>query len=271
MFPPPKEIVSDNATVFSGVTVETIKKAFGFDWKHTSAYHPRANAKVEKVNHLVKEILKRITPENQHWERSIYEAIHIYNNQSSIYGYTPTQLAFGTHGLYKPPMEETSELSNLWNQSSEPFLTVNEIDSMGIQQYRIHQMQENRNVTNQKRNHTRDMIKLLNDPKENHNSYAVGEFVMLRKRIRHRKSDPAIEGPFIVKEVYSKDSYLLNKLNGTKLGTYNVKMIYPAFQYYGSPLRCIHSYTISGSERVNKFHKDFWQQQYLNLYGINHS
>jgi len=72
-------------------------------------YHPRANAKVEKVNHLIKEILKRITPENQHWERSIYEAIHIYNNQASIYGYTPTQLAFGTQGLYKPPMQENSE------------------------------------------------------------------------------------------------------------------------------------------------------------------
>lgn len=267
---PPKEIVSDNATVFNGIIVETIKKAFGFDWKHTSAYHPRANAKVEKVNHLIKEILKRITPENQHWERSIYEAIHIYNNQASIYGYTPTQLAFGTQGLYKPPMQENSEFSKFWNQESEPFLTVDNIDSMGLQHYRLHQMKENRAVTNQKRNHIRDMIKLLNDPKENHNSYAVGEFVMLRKRIRHRKSDPAIEGPFIVKEAYTKDSYLLNKLNGTTLGTYNVKMIYPAFQYYGSPLRCIHSYTLSGSERINKFHKDFWQQQYLNLYGTNH-
>ena len=54
---------------------------------------------------------------------------------------------------------------------------------MGLQQYRLHQLKENRTVTNQKRNHIRDMIKLLNDPKENHNSYAVGEFVMLRKRI----------------------------------------------------------------------------------------
>jgi len=147
---------------------------------------------------------------------------------------------------------------------------MSDIDSMGLQQYRLHQLKENRTVTNQKRNHIRDMIKLLNDPKENHNSYAVGEFVMLRKRIRHLKSDPTIEGHFIVKEAYTKDSYLLNKLNGTALGTYNVKMIYPAFQYYGSPLRCIHSYTLSGSERINKFHKDFWQQQYLNLYGTNH-
>jgi len=143
---------------------------------------------------------------------------------------------------------------------------------MGLQQYRLHQMKENKTVTNRKRNHIRDMIKLLNDPKENHNSYAVSEFVMLRKRIDIGNLTLLLNVLLLLRKHIQRitNNYLLIKLNGTTLGTYNVKMIYPAFQYYGSPLRCIHSYTLSGSERINKFHKDFWQQQYLNLYGTNH-
>jgi len=47
--------------------------------------------------------------------------IALNNNQASIYGYTPTKLAFGTQGLYKPPMQDNSEFSKFWSQESEPF------------------------------------------------------------------------------------------------------------------------------------------------------
>ena len=104
-------------------------------------------------------------------------------------------------------------------------------------------------------------MKLLNDPKANHNVNSVGEYVQTKKLAKHHKTNPNFEGPFVISEMLDKNSYKLTDVHGKQIpGTYNLQHLRPAFQHYGSPFRSISDYSLAFGNEERKLFKKYFKE-----------
>ncbi|EMG45183.1 Pol, partial [Candida maltosa Xu316] len=102
----PKQIITDNGSPF----VSEDAKKFLQEWKITpttaSNYHPMSNGKVEKTNHLLKNIIKGLTNKTwQDWYTLLPKAVNILNNTPSMFGKSPYFLAYGKDATINSPIE----------------------------------------------------------------------------------------------------------------------------------------------------------------------
>ncbi|KAI1006983.1 hypothetical protein K3495_g1237 [Podosphaera aphanis] len=103
-FGTPKQIISDNASCFTGADAKQFQAKHKLLFTHTTPTRPRSNGKVEKANGVLKAILTRtlLDDPNVRLDDALCRAVSIYNRQISPNGYSPFFLLFGT----QPPMEE---------------------------------------------------------------------------------------------------------------------------------------------------------------------
>ena len=59
MFGPPKVLQSDNGSEFVNQLVKSLCSKFGVQHRLTSAYHPRANGRVERLNDQIETIFSQ--------------------------------------------------------------------------------------------------------------------------------------------------------------------------------------------------------------------
>jgi hypothetical protein len=96
----PAQILADNG---SNLTVNELNSQLflelGSAIRNTTAYHPRANGQVERVNQPICDYLSRYCNEFEQgdWDQFLDATIHVINTSvSSVTGYTPY---FLTHGF----------------------------------------------------------------------------------------------------------------------------------------------------------------------------
>ena len=66
---------------------------------------------------MVKNVLRRISPQTDNWEANLYWAASVVNNTPMIYGHSPREIAFGTPSE-KIPISLADVLQNM--QESAP-------------------------------------------------------------------------------------------------------------------------------------------------------
>jgi hypothetical protein len=95
----PQMIVSDNA--FKTEVMKEMGKICGFKQGVTSAYHPQANGKVERLHRDMKAYLKIWGEKSGEWDRCLPGFVFAHNNTPSRRdGYSPAFLAFGREMRY---------------------------------------------------------------------------------------------------------------------------------------------------------------------------
>ena len=94
-YPCPNEIVSDNGTPFIAESTQEFAKAFNIKWHFSSKYYPQANSRVERVNGLIKKVLKSVDQTMANWPIYVFRAVNVYNNSITIFDTSPSQLIFG--------------------------------------------------------------------------------------------------------------------------------------------------------------------------------
>ena len=102
-FSPPKQLHSDQGREFCNQVVEHLLQLLGTKHTTTSAYHPQANAQVERLNRTILEYLRgQIPDDSKDWERllPVFE-FHYNSSFHSSIGMTPFEVLFGPRGKQK--------------------------------------------------------------------------------------------------------------------------------------------------------------------------
>lgn len=254
-FPLPKSILSDNALNFISEETQSFIQDFGIQWQKTSTYYPQSNSRVERVNGLIKKLIKQLDPSFNSWPFQIFQAIHTYNNTTTIYDTSPAELMFGFKAFTHFPI---SSIEKMIHEHIKEFpYQITENDAIILRLYQLQSNQELRNKLTDKKHVARSHLKLLNDPKQNHNTFTVGEYVFLKKMAKHKKTDPSYEGPFIISQCLDKNTYKLHDLlDRTLPGTHNLSHLRPCFQHYGSPFQTIADFTTNFGDRQQQLYLD---------------
>ena len=257
-FPIVTGMVSDNAQNFMSREIKEFVKEFKLNWQYVSKYYPQSNSRVERVNGILKKIMKPLDPSFNKWPLFIFQVIATYNNTTTIFDTSPAKLFFGLTTNKSIDCKAVEKLIKEVYRSN-PF-NVYETDAIILRMIQLETLDQHREEISDKKNVARKNLKLLNDPRFNHNAYTLGEFVFAKKFNKRLKTDPNYDGPFTVAKILDKNTYKLRDLHDRLLPfTYNLSHLRPCFQYYGSPFRSIGDFTqVFGDHQrktfINTFH-----------------
>jgi transposase InsO family protein len=77
----PKKIVSDRGTQFTSRFWERLHETLDTQLRFSSAYHPRTDGEVERVNRILEDILRACALQyGRSWDKSLSYAVFSYNN-----------------------------------------------------------------------------------------------------------------------------------------------------------------------------------------------
>ncbi|XP_031756329.1 uncharacterized protein LOC101735039 [Xenopus tropicalis] len=95
----PQEVQSDNGTHFTGQTVKQWAEDNGVYWVFHIPYYPQGAALIERMNGLLKEQMRKLTPTHtlRGWDKVLQEAVYLLNNRS-VGHFTPIQRMLGESG-----------------------------------------------------------------------------------------------------------------------------------------------------------------------------
>jgi len=208
---PPKRILSDQGKEFCNEIVNTMLEGLGVKHITTSAYHPRTNGLVERVNRIVIESLSKYTTENQlQWPKFVPLVVLNYNTKKqATTNYTPFFLMYGrecngfndyTKSKYdQEVVNETQELENRVKQLKE--LEVEQVKAIK----NIEKSQEQQKI-NQNNAHriTEDLV-------------PIGTKVYVSVMGLHDKLYPKYRGPFTVVGHTNKGNYWVENILHEKM------------------------------------------------------
>lgn len=96
IFGPPKSFLTDNGLEFCNKEVNDLCELLGVNHKTTASYAPFSNGLVEKHNHLIDQMLKKIKADlNVDTELALCWALNAKNSLVNVGGFSPSQLAMG--------------------------------------------------------------------------------------------------------------------------------------------------------------------------------
>ena len=111
----PEVIITDQGREFISHMFLAFCKHLGISHRNTTAYHPQANGKIERIHKILKSSIRSLN-QPAAWHRSLpYITLQINNQTSGINSFTPFQLTFGQPGrlpgnLLSGGLEQTKEI-----------------------------------------------------------------------------------------------------------------------------------------------------------------
>ena len=93
----PSEILSDKGTQFMSDLMKEISRLISVKQIYTTAWHPQTNGLCEKMNGVLKNMLKKMCDERPHdWDRYLPAVLFAYREvpQEST-GFSPVELLYG--------------------------------------------------------------------------------------------------------------------------------------------------------------------------------
>ena len=93
----PKEVLSDNGSQFTGKLMQEVFRLMAIKGLRMTPYHPQANGACERLNGVLKKMLKRLSAEQpQLWPRFINPLLFAYREvEHKSTGYSPFYLLYG--------------------------------------------------------------------------------------------------------------------------------------------------------------------------------
>ena len=112
-----KEILSNRGLQFTADMMKEVCRLVSIKQLHTTPYNPRCNGLCERVNGVLKNMLKKMCQERpKDWDRYLFAVLFAYREvpQAST-GFSPFELLYGR--TIRGPMQVLKEL---WTQSETP-------------------------------------------------------------------------------------------------------------------------------------------------------
>jgi transposase InsO family protein len=200
----PREILSDRGSNFMSDTLQDYLHELNIRHLKTSAYHPRTNGMVEKLNgHIQRQLMALCGSATHKWDHFVSQALfNLRVRQHQITGFSPFKLMFGVEARL-PVCGETPYVLDMRNPS----------DLVEIRAQLRRDMENNRNLAQSNtqqarmRDSTRFNASATLDPLE------IDDWVLLRAQSR-KKLQPVWIGPYKVVQVAPYDTYRLKSPEG---------------------------------------------------------
>ncbi|KAG2195271.1 hypothetical protein INT47_005046 [Mucor saturninus] len=204
------EIVTDRGANFTSALVQEYVKRVGAKFKLTSAYHPRSNAKAERFNGVIKQMLRKYTNGALHrWDDFVQAALWACRIRvHSTTGFSPFYLTYGREprlpgDVLQPYIDKTT----FADPRTVADFTSRELTDLGqhraAAEFRLKAMGE------KDKQRWDSAIKKL--------SFEPGDMVLLTHEGRYGL-EPRFKGPFIVVESFPDyGTYKLQTLAGEPL------------------------------------------------------
>lgn len=96
----PKQLVTDQSTVFMGKTLKALAQLVGMQALHTTVYHPQTNGLVERLNGTLKKMIRKFISEgNRDWHRWLPFLLlfAVREVAQSSMRFSPFELLYGRH------------------------------------------------------------------------------------------------------------------------------------------------------------------------------
>jgi len=208
IFGVPKIIQSDNGSEFVNELIEELVNLNGIDHRTISAYNPRANGAVERMNATVENVLRKMVDGAMHvWPDYIpFVQLSCNAKTSSLTGATPFALMFG-RGLnsfeeYGRSTKKTGDSLVLWKKRQE---------TLAKEVYpSVHER-----IDNSKKKMADSYAK--NKHMVSEERFLPGTQVMMHDATKKSKWDPVYEGPFSIVRKNKGGAYVLRDRLGETL------------------------------------------------------
>jgi len=207
----PGQIITDRGKCFVSELAKSVTQVLQTNHKTTVAYHPQANGQVEKINHILAQMLSMYVDSNQrNWDIILPYVVFAYNTsvQEST-GYTPFFLLYGR--------EAKTPLDLLHQVSSDPLLSE-EIAMLPLADRIQRTLKETRQSVCLRMERVKAEQKRRYDETRRELKFSEGDLVLVYKPIRKvGKSDKLLHrwlGPYLVLRELSPINYEVKLRSG---------------------------------------------------------
>jgi ribonuclease HI len=209
----PRKIVTDNAQAFKSMAMISFCHKYNIVLGHSTAYYPQGNGLAESSNKSLINIIKKVLKENKKsWHLHLKYALwaNRIGTKKSI-GTSPFQMVYGTDVVL--PIKLALPVIKLWqDQNEEPNPLTRRINQ-------LIEVQQHRDVIDEKMQKYQDNMKLLFDRKAKDRNFLPGDLVLrwdARKEDsgKNGKFDHIWYGPFKISSSEGNNSFLLENLDG---------------------------------------------------------
>jgi hypothetical protein len=209
----PRKIVTDNAQAFKSMAMISFCQKYNIVLGHSTAYYPQGNGLAESSNKSLINIIKKVLKENKKsWHLHLKYALwaNRIGTKKSI-GTSPFQMVYGTDVVL--PINLALPVMKLWqDEKEEPNPLTRRINQ-------LIEVQQHRDVIDEKLQKYQDNMKLLFDRKAKNRDFLPGDLVLrwdARKEDsgKNGKFDHIWYGPFKISSSEGNNSFLLENLDG---------------------------------------------------------
>jgi len=210
-----EQIISDKGTAFTSEHWKRTVKTWGINHTPTTAANPQANGQVERFNQtLVRMIRKRLGVKKSRWIDLLPGVLMAYRSTVQVTTeHTPASLLFGyrmripIEGKYPIPLDEILD---------EPVDREKQIEDLHHERIKAAALIEQK----------QQRVKEKAGP-ELATPLQVSDLVMLYAPAHKRKLEQAGEGPFRIREIGGKKTFVLETMGGVLHGRVNRRRIVP--------------------------------------------
>ncbi|XP_053406591.1 uncharacterized protein LOC128559314 [Mercenaria mercenaria] len=212
----PSEILSDRGSQFSSQLMEEVCRLVSLKQLFTTPYNPKCNGLCERMNGILKSMLKKMCQERpKDWDRYISAVLFAYREvpQAST-GFSPFELLYGR--TVRGPVQALKEL---WTESEVP-------ETRNTYEYVLdlrNRLEETCRIATESLSNAQVEYKHHYDKKARARSLEQGDKVLVLLPTSHNKLMLQWKGPFEVAEVVNKFDYKV-KIGG-RVGVYHINLL----------------------------------------------
>jgi len=200
----PEQVVTDQGTAFTSEKWKTTLPKWGIKHTPTTAANPQANGQVERFNQtLVKMLRKTIGVRTNSWADNLHGVLSAYRSSvQATTEQTPAELLFGYHmrlpieAIHPIPIDELLD---------QPIDRIKQLEALH------HKRIEAAELIKKKQERVKQLWEFNKGPAT---PLKVGDLVLLYAPAHKQKLEQAAEGPFRIKQVGKKGTYVLETLGG---------------------------------------------------------
>ena len=196
----PKELLTDQGSVFTSSLTRHMCKTFEVHKIRTSPYHPQSDGALERWHACLKGMLKRAETNPKEWDQQLKYVLFAYRDTPHcVTGFSPFSLMFGRD--VKGPLEF---LKLSWVEGQE--------DESSVGEWLVNvkaKMCAMAEVVSDREAKAKAKMKLYYDKSARVKSFVEGEMVLRRKPVLTGKMGSFWEGPYEVEKKVSPVTYLV--------------------------------------------------------------
>ena len=199
----PKEILTDQGSVFCSKLTRSFCKLLKIDKVKTSPYHPQSNGSLERWHACLKSMLRKAEKNLKEWDCTLKYLLLAYRDSPhSVTGFSPFSLMFGRE--VRGPLEL---LRTSW-------VDGDNVEGCNVSEWMTEvklKMLEMAELVSEREKTAKAKMKSYYDQGAKTKTFRVGEKVLVRRPALHGKFEKAWDGPFEVGKVVSPVTYLIKR------------------------------------------------------------